>query len=172
MLSRSVVSDSFVTPWAVARQAPLSVGVLKARIRIGLLCPPPGDLPIPGIEPGFPALQEDSLLPELPGKPPKERNSCHIWGAINNSRAHSSCITGATRKVTMTMTIRNERQQIPKSQLNSYVPFQGRASSVNGEQGPRGRKDAWRGCGHRGGRCWPQAQNGIQRIPILHPVVI
>ena len=28
----------------------------------GLPCPPPGDLPHPGIEPGSPALQADSLL--------------------------------------------------------------------------------------------------------------
>ena len=35
----------------------------------GLLCPPPGDLPNPGIKPRSPALQEDSLLSEPPGKP-------------------------------------------------------------------------------------------------------
>ena len=29
----------------------------------------PGELPNPGIEPRPPALQEDSLLVELPGKP-------------------------------------------------------------------------------------------------------
>ena len=28
----------------------------------GLPCPPPGDLPDPGIEPGSPVLQADSLL--------------------------------------------------------------------------------------------------------------
>ena len=32
-------------------------------------CPPPGDLPDPGIEPGSPALQANSLPAELPGKP-------------------------------------------------------------------------------------------------------
>ena len=31
--------------------------------------PSPGYLPDPGIEPGSPALQADSLLSELPGKP-------------------------------------------------------------------------------------------------------
>ena len=31
--------------------------------------PPPGDLPDPGIKPGSPALQADSLLPELQGSP-------------------------------------------------------------------------------------------------------
>ena len=37
----------------------------------GLPFPSPGDLPNPGIEPGFPALQADSLPSEPPGKPPK-----------------------------------------------------------------------------------------------------
>ena len=32
-------------------------------------CPPPGDLPNLGIDPGSPALQVDSLSGELPGKP-------------------------------------------------------------------------------------------------------
>ena len=35
----------------------------------GLPCPPPGDLPNPGIKLGSPALQADSLPAELPGKP-------------------------------------------------------------------------------------------------------
>ena len=35
----------------------------------GLPFPSPGDLPNPGIEPGSPALQADSLLTELQGKP-------------------------------------------------------------------------------------------------------
>ena len=37
----------------------------------GLQCPPPEDLPDPGIRPGSPALQVDSLLSEPPGKPKK-----------------------------------------------------------------------------------------------------
>ena len=40
----------------------------------GLPLPYPGNLPNPGIEPGSPALQVDSLLTGLPGKP-KERNT-------------------------------------------------------------------------------------------------
>ena len=36
-------------------------GILQARILSRLPCPPPGDLPNPGIEPRAPALQEDSL---------------------------------------------------------------------------------------------------------------
>ena len=34
----------------------------------GLPFPAPGDLPDPGIEPGSPVLQADSLPAELPGK--------------------------------------------------------------------------------------------------------
>ena len=37
--------------------------------RLELLYPHPGDLPNPGIEPGSPALQVDSLPVELPEKP-------------------------------------------------------------------------------------------------------
>ena len=63
MCAKSVVSDS-VTPWAVAHQAPLSMGFSRQEIWSGLPCPPPGDLPDPGIEPTSPAaptLQADSL---------------------------------------------------------------------------------------------------------------
>ena len=35
---------------------------------MGLPCPPPGDLPDPGIEPRSPALQADSLPSDPPGK--------------------------------------------------------------------------------------------------------
>ena len=41
----------FVTPWTVAHQAPLSVGFYRQKYWSGLLCPPPGDLLDPGIEP-------------------------------------------------------------------------------------------------------------------------
>ena len=57
------------TPWTVAHQAPLSMGFLRQEYWSGLPFPPPGDLPQPGIEPGSPALQADSLSTEPPGKP-------------------------------------------------------------------------------------------------------
>ena len=59
----------FETPWTVAPQAPLSMGFPRQDYWSGLPYPPPGYLPNPGIEPGFPALQADSLSPEPPGKP-------------------------------------------------------------------------------------------------------
>ena len=40
----------FVTPWTTARQAPLSMGFSRQEYWSGLPCPPPGDLPDPGIE--------------------------------------------------------------------------------------------------------------------------
>ena len=40
----------FVTPWTVPRQAPLSTGFCRREHWSGLPCPPPGDLPDPGIE--------------------------------------------------------------------------------------------------------------------------
>ena len=53
----------------VAHQAPLSLEFSKQEYWSRLPFPSPGDLPNPGIEPGSPALQADSLLTELPGKP-------------------------------------------------------------------------------------------------------
>ena len=40
----------FVTPWAVACQAPLSMGFSRKRYQSGLPFPPPGDLPNPRVE--------------------------------------------------------------------------------------------------------------------------
>ena len=54
----------FATPWTVAYQAPLSMGFSRQEYWSGLPFPSPGDLPNPGIEPGSPALQTDTL----PGK--------------------------------------------------------------------------------------------------------
>ena len=57
------------TPWTVAPQAPLPMGFSRQEYWSGLPFPSPGDLPDPGIEPGSPTLQADSLLSELLEKP-------------------------------------------------------------------------------------------------------
>jgi len=62
------MSDS-VTPWTVACQASLSMGFSRQEYWSGLPCPPPGDLPNPGIKPRSPALQADFIPSEPPGKP-------------------------------------------------------------------------------------------------------
>ena len=69
-VSLSVLSES-ATPSTVAHQAPLSKGFSRQEYWSGLPFPSPGDLPDPGIEPTFPALQADSLLSEPPGKSPQ-----------------------------------------------------------------------------------------------------
>ena len=56
----------FATPWSVAHQAPLSMEFSRQEYLSGLPCPPPGDLSNPGIKPGSPALQADSLSSEPP----------------------------------------------------------------------------------------------------------
>ena len=59
----------FATPWTVAYQAPPSMGFSRQECWSGLPFPSPGDLPDPGIEPGSPRLQADTLPSEPPGKP-------------------------------------------------------------------------------------------------------
>ena len=54
------MSNSFVTPWTVAHQAPLSIGFPRQEYWSGLPFPSPGDLPNPKIEPV-------SLSPALAG---------------------------------------------------------------------------------------------------------
>ena len=54
----------FVIPQTVVFQAPLSMGFSRQEYWSGLPFPSPGDLPNPGIKPGSPALQADSLPSE------------------------------------------------------------------------------------------------------------
>ena len=56
-------------PWTTAHQGPPSLGFSRQEYWNGLPFLPPGDIPDPGIEPGSPALQSDTLLSESPGKP-------------------------------------------------------------------------------------------------------
>ena len=63
------MSDSYVTPWTIARQAPQSVKFSRQEYWNGLPFPSPGDLPDPGVEPRSPTLQADALPSEPPGKP-------------------------------------------------------------------------------------------------------
>ena len=54
----------FATPWTVAYQASPSMGFSRQEYWSGLPCPSPGDLPDPGIEPGSPTLEADTLTSE------------------------------------------------------------------------------------------------------------
>ena len=59
----------FETPWSVAHQAAPSMGSSRPEYWSELPFPSPGDLPSPGIKPGSPSLQADSLLSEPQGSP-------------------------------------------------------------------------------------------------------
>ena len=59
----------FAAPWSIAHQAPLSMGFSRQEYWSGLPFHSPGDLLNPGMEPGSPALNTDSLLSEPTGKP-------------------------------------------------------------------------------------------------------
>ena len=67
-LKKKVMSNS-ATPWTVACQAPLSMGLSRQEYWSVLPCPPSEDLPHPGIEPVSPPLQADSLLLSHQGNP-------------------------------------------------------------------------------------------------------
>ena len=69
----------FATPWTVTYQAPASIGFSRQEYWSGLLFPSPGDLPDPGIEPGFPTLEADTLTSEPPGKPNLHSICQQIW---------------------------------------------------------------------------------------------
>ena len=58
----------FVTPWTIACQASLSMGIFQARILEWVVMPSSRDLPNPEIKPRSPGMQADSLPSEPPGK--------------------------------------------------------------------------------------------------------
>ena len=67
--SCSVVSNSFATPWTVARQAPLSMEFPWQQYWSGLPFPSPEDLLNPGIKLLFPALAGGFFTTESQEKP-------------------------------------------------------------------------------------------------------
>ena len=74
MLSRVQV---FATPRTLANQTPLAMEFSSQEYWSGLPFLSPGDLPIPGIKSGSPALQADSLLSEPQGKPVHTHTHTH-----------------------------------------------------------------------------------------------
>ena len=66
----------FVTPWTVARQAPVSMEFFRQEYWSGLLFPSPGDLPNP-VSLESPALAGRFFTTAPPGKPPL-RERCHL----------------------------------------------------------------------------------------------
>ena len=71
-LKEKVEFETFDAPWTVAPSGSSVHGILQARILEWIAIPFSRDLHNPGIEPGSPALQADSLPSEPPGKPKEE----------------------------------------------------------------------------------------------------
>ena len=72
LFSRSVMSNSFETPWTIAGKALLSMGFSTEEYYSGLPVLTPGDLPDTGIEPmplACPVLAGRFFTSALPGKP-------------------------------------------------------------------------------------------------------
>ena len=65
------------TAKTLAYLAPLSMGFPRQEYQSGLPFPSPGDLPNPGIEPGSPALQVDSLPSESPRRPMSNKEAVY-----------------------------------------------------------------------------------------------
>ena len=97
VLSHSVLSDSLwlyglkparlLCPWGFSRQEYWS----------GLSCPPPRELPNPGIEPRSSALQADSLPTEPPRKPKNTGVGTYPFSSRSSrprNRTGVSCIAG------------------------------------------------------------------------------
>ena len=112
------------TSWTAAHQAPPSMGFSRQECWSGLPFPSPGDLPDPGIEPGSPALQADTLPSESPGKPPTI-----VWPQVNNregTQPHPSTENWIKDLLSMAPPIRT-RPGFPLSQSllsgNSHKPL-------------------------------------------------
>ena len=76
-----------MTPWTVARQAPLSIKSSRQEYWSGLPFPPPGDLPDPRIKPRSPELQEDFFFYCL------SHQAIHGSNSIQFSSVTQSCPT-------------------------------------------------------------------------------
>ena len=59
LVSGSVVSKLFATPWTIAHQAPLSIGFPRQEYNNGSAFSSPEDFPDPGLKPRSPPLQPD-----------------------------------------------------------------------------------------------------------------
>ena len=89
----------FATRWTVAHQAHLSIEFSRQEYWSGLLSPPPGDLPDPGIKPTapvFPELAGRFFTAELAGKPTMHCSRCKkpLWCQTNGDLGKQNILKG------------------------------------------------------------------------------
>ena len=113
----------FETPWTVAHQAPLSMGFSRQEYWSGLPCPPPGDLPDPGIEPSSlisPALAggffTTSTTWEAPDKLQLKKKIPRASAKIKDptTKAQSSQVYKYLNRHTYTHTLQKKIEAKPK----------------------------------------------------------
>ena len=91
----------FVTPWTVACQAPLSMGILQVRILEWVAKHSSRGSSNPGIKPSSPEMQADSLSSEPPGKPIYTHTHTHthtyiymyVYGSYIQAHIHTYIYT-------------------------------------------------------------------------------
>ena len=84
----------FASPWAVALQAPLSMGFAKQEYWTGLLFPTPGDLPNLGIKPTSPASSAlaGKFFTTVPLGKPEEANRSLLTRMENERKLQFLCL--------------------------------------------------------------------------------
>ena len=102
-----------MTLWTIARQAPLSMGFFRHEYWSGLPCPPPGNLPDPGIEPRSlmsPALSDRFFTTSATGEAPK---TIHIH-MYSSRYVNVICICGYTHLFELSLLENNNYKKLCK----------------------------------------------------------
>ena len=84
----------------------------------GLPCPPPGDLPNPGMEPRSPTLQADSL----PSEPPGEPKLMHRFSSVQSLSRVQLFVTPWTAACQASLSITNSQSSPKPMSIESVMP--------------------------------------------------
>ena len=130
----TVLSHSLcLTLWTEAHQASLFMGFFRQEYCGKLPCPPPGDLPDPGIKPVSPASQADPL--------PTEPSRKSIKWALVQRKLRSFCYTWGWGDAFMLFLEAEMTQRTLPSPVFSVPSSQQESSEV--PEGPTGLPHAW-----------------------------
>ena len=145
-----------MTPWTVARQAPLSIGFCRKEYWNGLPFASPGDLPDPAMEPATPAWQVDSFhwAQGKPGHIPPKPNGYLLsfkfsFNSVNNIQSHEK-----QSNLLPALSCSGLREEGPPliSQpqlsplLQCFPPFSFYVSGLNSEERAKVQIDGQRSC--------------------------
>ena len=98
MFHHSVGSNSAI-PWSVAHQAPLSMEFSRQEYWSGLPCPPPRDLPDPGIKPVSSASSGRCFITDAAAAAAKSLQSCLTLCSPIDSSPPSSSVPGILQAI-------------------------------------------------------------------------